>query len=466
MIDGLLHNNAFRHTGTETKQESWTELLIDLKLYGDMDDRDHVQYLRERFVLGASEWMAGNCGSKENSKLMFGYNDLQWQWIWSSMIEDGAWAVPPLRDTRGNLLKENHAPELLIRFAAHQLRCHIIVFDLQLKRIQFCSGNILKDDNVIFDSPLILYATGSHFQSVFQDDHDFFIELSKQLEIENSMNPSENVSNSSEGYVIESNKKDGSAKRIRKQKQDITVPEQNKLENVYKNDLRQDKLTNDPEKKQVENETERTRQADARKDLKNKKIENKMDNIKKADEREYMNDNKVERERERCREENIRKDYYEKEIGNKNLKKRKVEPRKEIEKEKDFTQEIKIEIGIDQSENVSQMLSGKNRESLVNKTNKPDVDLSLITRLEEIKKIKRRDRSSGLQKEYKYLMQKRNREMASQDKKKRENEKNKISKADVRKDLERKEMENERERKRKANVRKDLEIREIENERE
>ena len=50
---------------------------------------------------------------------MFGYSDLEWDWIWASMIEDGAWAVPPLRDESGNIVKENHAPELLIRFVAH-----------------------------------------------------------------------------------------------------------------------------------------------------------------------------------------------------------------------------------------------------------------------------------------------------------------------------------------------------------
>jgi hypothetical protein len=150
-----------------------------------MDDFEQTLYLRKKLVLGASEWLAGMNGSRENEKLKFGYTDKEWEWIWSTMIEDGAWAVPALRDTQGNYLKENFAPELMIRYAAHEMRRHIIVFDLQLNRIQFCSGNFLKDDNVIFVSPLILYATGGHFQSVFQIDHEHFSQLTNQLELEN-----------------------------------------------------------------------------------------------------------------------------------------------------------------------------------------------------------------------------------------------------------------------------------------
>ena len=98
-------------------------------------------HLRRRFVQGASEWMAGCHGSKENDKLKLGYTDEEWNFIWSTMLEDRAWAVPAIRDEQGKFLKENDAPELLIKFAAHDLRCHIIVFDLKLNRIQFCSGN-------------------------------------------------------------------------------------------------------------------------------------------------------------------------------------------------------------------------------------------------------------------------------------------------------------------------------------
>ena len=105
------------------------------------------------------------------------------------MAEDGAWAVPAITDDNGRYIKENYAPEMLIRYAAHEIKCHIIVFDLQLMRIQFCSGNFLKDKNVVFESPLILYATGSHFQSVMQTDHDFFRKLAMELEIENREMP-------------------------------------------------------------------------------------------------------------------------------------------------------------------------------------------------------------------------------------------------------------------------------------
>ena len=121
-------------------------------------------------------------GSKENEKLKFGYTSQEWELIWSQMFEKGAWDVSTLKNNDGTYLKENFAPEMMIRFAAHEIKCHIIVIDLQLSRIQFCSGNFLKDNNVIFDSPLILYATGNHFQSVFQIDHDYWIKLASELE--------------------------------------------------------------------------------------------------------------------------------------------------------------------------------------------------------------------------------------------------------------------------------------------
>ena len=123
-------------------------------------------------------------GSKENEKLKFGYNDKEWEFIWSMMDEDGVWDVPSLKDENGNFLKENFAPEMLIRYAAHELRSHIIVIDLGLLRIQFCSANFLRDNNGVFESPLILYATGNHFQSVFQVNHEYFIQFAQQLERE------------------------------------------------------------------------------------------------------------------------------------------------------------------------------------------------------------------------------------------------------------------------------------------
>ena len=182
LIDGVLHNDAFKHRKGDDKQQSWTKLLRDLKLYED--DTNPVEFLRQKLVLGASQWLSGMHGSKENEKAKFGYNDMEWELIWSLMNHDGAWTVPALRDAEGNYLKDNYAPEMLIRYAAHELKCHIIVIDLQLVRIQFCSGNFLKDDNVVFESPLILYATGNHFQSVFQMDHEYFIQLAHQLDMD------------------------------------------------------------------------------------------------------------------------------------------------------------------------------------------------------------------------------------------------------------------------------------------
>ena len=114
--------------------------------------------------------------------LKFGYSFQEWEFMWSQMFENGAWDVPTLKNNDGSYLKENFAPEMMIRFAAHEIKCHIIVIDLQLSRIQFCSGNFLKDNNVIFNSPLILYATGNHFQSVFQIDHNYWIQLASELE--------------------------------------------------------------------------------------------------------------------------------------------------------------------------------------------------------------------------------------------------------------------------------------------
>ena len=72
------------------------------------------------------------------------------------MMEDGAWAVPAVKEISGNWLKDNCAPKMMIQFIAHDLRCHIVVFNLLLETVQFCSGNHLKDNNVVFDSPLMI----------------------------------------------------------------------------------------------------------------------------------------------------------------------------------------------------------------------------------------------------------------------------------------------------------------------
>ena len=112
--------------------------------------------LRRRFAFGAADWLAGNNGSLRNDKEIMGYSESQWEFIWNTMLVDGAWAVPSITDFHGNVIKENIAPELMLNYIAHDLKCHIIVFDLVLDRIQFISGNHLKKGNVVFDSPLLV----------------------------------------------------------------------------------------------------------------------------------------------------------------------------------------------------------------------------------------------------------------------------------------------------------------------
>ena len=182
--DGILNNDAFKHTAGDTLNETWTQLLLDLKFFDE--EEDHILDLRRRFVFGAADWMAGNNGSLQNDKLLLGYTDAQWEYIWSTMLENGAWAVPSIKDGDGNVIKENFAPEIMIKYIAHDLRCHIIVFDLVLDTIQFISGNHLKSDNVVFESPLMMYSTGSHFQSIFQEDHEFFVKHTNDLELKNT----------------------------------------------------------------------------------------------------------------------------------------------------------------------------------------------------------------------------------------------------------------------------------------
>ena len=67
-------------------------------------------YLRNRFAIGASEWLAGKNGSKRNDKNILDYTDDEWAYIWSTMLEDGAWAVPSIKDELGNIIKQNYAP--------------------------------------------------------------------------------------------------------------------------------------------------------------------------------------------------------------------------------------------------------------------------------------------------------------------------------------------------------------------
>ena len=75
--DGILQNDALKHNGEETLNETWTNLLEDLKFFGNEDN--HMMYLRRRFVLGASEFMSGAHGSKQNDKELFEYTDNDWE---------------------------------------------------------------------------------------------------------------------------------------------------------------------------------------------------------------------------------------------------------------------------------------------------------------------------------------------------------------------------------------------------
>ena len=184
LCDGIENNDAFKHTSGDSNHHTWTQLLIDLQFFDEINDDAHMLELRRRFVVGACDWMAGKHGSMQNDKDILGYTDDEWAYIWGTMIEDRAWAVPGIKDFNGTVIKENNAPEIFINYIAHDLKCNIIVFDLVLDNIQFVSGNLLKADNVVFNSPLMMYSTGSHFQAVFQEDHEFFVNYAKQLQSE------------------------------------------------------------------------------------------------------------------------------------------------------------------------------------------------------------------------------------------------------------------------------------------
>ena len=110
--DGIEENDAFRHTIGDTHNKKWTQLLLDLGFFDE--NANHTMDLRRKFVCGASDWLAGNNGSLRNDKEILGYNDLQWEFIWNTMLVDGAWAVPGITDSNGNLIKENLAPELYL----------------------------------------------------------------------------------------------------------------------------------------------------------------------------------------------------------------------------------------------------------------------------------------------------------------------------------------------------------------
>ena len=94
-----------KHNGTDDLNQTWVELLQRLNVWNDIDN--HLMYLRRRWVLGCAEWLAGMHGSKENDKEKLGYTNDEWKFIWNTMAEDGAWAVPPITNQEGKIIKQN-----------------------------------------------------------------------------------------------------------------------------------------------------------------------------------------------------------------------------------------------------------------------------------------------------------------------------------------------------------------------
>ena len=180
VADIMLQKEAKKTRDANVQERNSADLSRDLRIYNFSGHNTTV--LRKRWVLGASDWLAGKHGSLNNLKNIFQYTDDEWNFVWSTMICDKAWNVSGLKDLAGNVIKENFGPEMLIRYIAHDIRCHIIVFDLQLEVLQFCSGNYLKDNNVIDSSPLLMYCTGSHFQSLHPKYPEYFCELAAKLE--------------------------------------------------------------------------------------------------------------------------------------------------------------------------------------------------------------------------------------------------------------------------------------------
>ena len=195
IIDNLLHNTSI----VDDKHGMWAQQLREMQFWENMHNLP--MYLRRRWVSGAKEWLSGLHGSKENDKDKLGYTDHEWDYIWSSMLVDRAWSLPAITDHYGNPIKDNLAPELFIKFIAHDVRCHIIVFDLTLDIIQFCSANHLKSNNSIFDAPILLYCTGNHFQAVHPTNQDYFVHYARNLEYSQSNANAEDL-HTSETYLI------------------------------------------------------------------------------------------------------------------------------------------------------------------------------------------------------------------------------------------------------------------------
>ena len=407
LIDGIENNEAFRHTQNEKKQESWTQLLQDLRFTEEMNEDERIQYLRNRFVIGASEWLAGNCGSKENNKSSLGYTDSEWDWIWTTMLEDGAWAVPSLKDMHGNTLKENFAPEMLIKFAAHELKCNIIVLDLVLDTFQFCSGNHLKNNNVVFDSPLVLYSTGSHFQAVFQTDHEFFITFAQELQSANN-----NVEATSTSKSIPSNL----STQIRTKRK--MAMEEN-----------QSKKTKSPEAESIDIVAEKLPSC-----VLTPEVEKRIEEIKKIKVKDRSPD--VVKEYNRLRE------------------KRRLAT---VSAEAENTREKQKEI----SQHTQETLEMRKVDNLPS-----SIVAEIEARLKEIKKIKVKDRSPDIVREYNQLRDKKRFETMSEEAAMKTREKQKARKQKTRENQKIKEEENEKEKVRKQMLREDKKFKQAENEKE
>ena len=74
VLDSLLNDDALKHNGNDDLNQTWVNLLKDLKVWENIDN--HMMYLRTRWVHGCKEWLSGQHGSKENDKnnLRFNYS--------------------------------------------------------------------------------------------------------------------------------------------------------------------------------------------------------------------------------------------------------------------------------------------------------------------------------------------------------------------------------------------------------
>ena len=88
ILDCVLYDDALKHNGDDDLNQTWIQLMQDLKVWEEIDD--HMMILRRRWVQGSAEWLAGKYESKENDKLVLGYSDYEWEFVWTTMVQDGA----------------------------------------------------------------------------------------------------------------------------------------------------------------------------------------------------------------------------------------------------------------------------------------------------------------------------------------------------------------------------------------